>query len=181
VDKHIGVPGNNEQMKQRFRRITYPLQIFTHVQDSVDFICTQEETKTSVFLIVSGTLGKEIIPLIYGFSCIVKIYIYCRKIEAHVDWAYDYIDKILMFNFDEELLIRLTNEIAKYLMNVAEEEKAGGHNERATGLLDWADWLYHDAITYQEPYSQKLRDLTRQLRQKININHHIQYPNRFSA
>jgi len=176
---HIGVPDNNKQMKQRFRRITYPLHTFTDVGDSVNFIWTQEEIGTSVFLIVSGTLGKEIVPLIYRSSCIVQIYIYCGNIAAHMDWAYDYIDKILMFNFDEELLIRLTNEIANYLMNVAEDEKAKGHNERATGLLDWADWLYHDVITYQQPYSKKLRGLTRELRQ--NINRHIQYPNRFSA
>jgi hypothetical protein len=180
MDKYIGVSGNNERLKQRFRRITYPLYVCTKADDEfMNFIIDQQETNTTVFFIVSGTLGEEVVPLIYNFPCIKQIYIYCGNISKHMNWAFDYIEKILMFDFDEELLIRLTKEIADYLVDVATGEEARGNIEQSCGLLDWADWLYNDLITIQQPFSKTHRAQIRQKRQNLNTNHHIQYPNKF--
>lgn len=42
-----------KKMKDRFRRVTYPLHTFTQVETAIDFIREQQTNEMSVFLIVS--------------------------------------------------------------------------------------------------------------------------------
>lgn len=84
-----------------------------------------------------------------------------------------------MFDFDEELLIRLTNEIANYLSEQAKIFDRENQSEKAAGLLDWADWLYNDADTLQRETCRKIRENIKQQRQKLNIDHQIVHPNQF--
>jgi len=163
-------------MKQRFRRIAYPLYTFTTADDFDNFILNQNN-QTSIFLIVSGTLGRDILRRIKDFSSIIQIYIFCGNIAAHMHWAFDYIEKIIMLDIDGDLIIRLTHDISGYLANVARENELQGNYERAIGLLDWANWLYNDAITSWSIFSQRHRVQIRQQRENINITHRIQYPN----
>jgi len=105
VDEHIGELGNNEKMKDRFRRITYPLKTFTQVQPAIHFINQQQIDQKSVFLIVSGQLALKIVPQIYDFQCVRQIFVFCGLMTNYIGWAAEYINKILMFDSDEELLI----------------------------------------------------------------------------
>ncbi len=180
LDKHIGVPGNNEIMKNRFRRVTYPLETFIDIQPAIDFIHQQQATGKSVFLIISGSLAREVVPQIYDLDCVTQIFIFCGNIANHSVWAAQYIDKMLMFESDEELLIRLTNEIANYLKEEANKYDKENKVERAAGLLDWAAWLYNDADTLQRAVCQKVLNEIRQRRQKLNIDHQIVHPNQFN-
>lgn len=180
LDEHIGQFGDNEKMKDRFRRVTYPLHTFTQVSPAVDFIRQQHAQKMSVFLIVSGRYAQDIVPKIYDLDCVVQIFIFCAKINDYTVWATDYIEKVLMFDFDEELLIRLTNEIANYLSDQAKLYEQENQSEKAAGLLDWADWLYNDADTLQREACKKIRRNIQQQRQKLDIDHQIAHPNQFN-
>jgi hypothetical protein len=179
VDKYIGEPGNNESMKDRFRRVTYPLETFTNVKPAIDAIRQHQNAGKSVFLILSGTLALEMVPHIYDFECVIQIFIFCAVIKDYTAWAVDYIDKVLMFDFDEELLIRLTNEIANYLSDEANKYDKQNKVERAAGLLDWAAWLYNDADTLQRAACKSILEGIKQRRQKLNIDHQIVHPNQF--
>ncbi|CAF4241294.1 unnamed protein product [Adineta steineri] len=62
VDPFIGEVGDNERMKERFRRVTYPLHTFTDVISAVKFIEEQRDAGKTVFLITSGRLTRELVP-----------------------------------------------------------------------------------------------------------------------
>jgi hypothetical protein len=180
LDKHIGELGDNEKMKDRFRRVTRPLITFTEVQPTIDFIRQRQAVKRSVFLIVSGRLALEIVPQIYDLECVIQIFIFCGNMSKYIDWAAEYINKLLMFDSDEELLIRLTNEIAKYLMEEAKRYDQKNQVELAAGLLDWADWLYNDADTLQRANCKTMREYIRKQREKLNTDNQIVHPNQFN-
>ena len=179
LDEHIGQFGDNEKMKDRFRRVTYPLYTFTQVQPAIDFIHEQKDKQMSIFLIASGKYARQIVPEIYDLGCVIQIFIFCAKIKDYTVWATDYIDKVLMFDFDEELLIRLTNEIANYLSEQAKIYDRENESEKAAGSLDWADWLYNDADTLQREACKRIRASIQQQRQKLDIDHQIAHPNQF--
>ncbi len=87
---------------------------------------------------------------------------------------------MIMFDSDEELLIRLTNEIANYLTEEDNRYDRENRVELATGLLDWADWLYNDADTLQRAACKAMRGNIRKQREKLNIDHQIVHPNQFN-
>jgi len=180
VDEHIGELGNNEKMKDRFRRVTYPLTTFTQVQPAIHFINQQQTAQKSVFLIVSGQLAVKIVPQIYDFECVRQIFVFCGIMTNYIGWAAEYINKILMFDSDEELLIRLTNEIANYLVEEANQSDRKDQLELAAGLLDWADWLYNDADTLQRAACKTIRENIKERRNKLSIDHKIVHPNQFN-
>ena len=98
----------------------------------------------------------------------------------HRKWAEDYIEKILMFDSDEELLIRLTNEVANYLMEEARRYEEQDNIERAAGLLDWATWLYNDVDLLQREICRKVREHVQQQRRQLTIDYRIAHPNQFA-
>jgi hypothetical protein len=72
-------------MKDRFRRITYPLQTFTQVQPAVNFIRQQQAAQRSVFLIVSGQLVLKIVPEIFDSECVTRTFLFCGNMSKYTD------------------------------------------------------------------------------------------------
>ncbi|CAF0750160.1 unnamed protein product [Didymodactylos carnosus] len=118
LDRYIGVPGEYENLKDQFRQGSRQLETFTDPDKCLNFI--RRCNDRAIFLIASGTLGQIIVPKVYDYPQIYSIFILCMNITKHKKWAANYFDKINIFDFDQDLLIRLTNEIARYLMNEAE-------------------------------------------------------------
>jgi hypothetical protein len=173
VDEHIGELGNNEKMKDCFCRITYPLKTLKQVQPAINEIDEQQTAQKSVFLIVSGQLALKIVPQIYDFQCVRQIFVFCGLMTNYIVWAAEYINKILMFDSDEELLIRLTNEIVNYLLEEANHCDRKDQFELAAGLLDW---LSNDADTLQRAAWKTIRENIKERRKKLSIDH----PNLFN-
>lgn len=71
IHRHVIIVGNNETMKERFRRVTCPLHTFTDVDSAVAFIREQERAGMAVFSIVSGELAHPILPVVYPLRHIV--------------------------------------------------------------------------------------------------------------
>ncbi|CAF4330359.1 unnamed protein product, partial [Adineta steineri] len=134
----------------------------------------------TVFLITSGRLTRELVPQVYDFPCVITIFIYCAKIKDYIEWAIDYIQKMLMFDFDEDLLIRLTNEIANYFEEEAKTYENNGNVGHANGLLEWADWLYNDASTLEQASCKAIRENIRKRLLKLKTDHQIAHPNQFN-
>ena len=66
---HYGQLGDNETMKDRFRRVTYLLHTFTQVPAAINFIHQQEANQMSVFLIVLGQCARQNVREIFDLLC----------------------------------------------------------------------------------------------------------------
>ena len=181
LDKYIGIVGNNEIMKERFRRVTYPLHTFTDINSTVAFIHEQERAGMAVFLIVSGELAHEIVPLIYPFECLVYVFIFCLDMMKHKDLASEYLDKVLMHDSDEDLLIQLTDEIARQLVKDAKNYEEQDRIELAIGLYDWAAWLCNDVNTLRNAVCERYRQIIQQHQERLRNSRRATIPNRFHS
>ena len=94
------------------------VKIFTELNSCLTFI--QTNVTQTIFLIVSGSFGSKVVPLIYDCEHIYQIYLFCGSIAAHTSWAMDYTDKMFMFDHEDDLLRRLFKEIEEYLRQLSE-------------------------------------------------------------
>ena len=70
---------------RNLREIVHVINTYTNVDECMNFIKQIEDE--SIFLIVSGSLGKQIISDIHDMHQIDSIYVFCRKIERHQPWT----------------------------------------------------------------------------------------------
>ena len=112
-------------------KIDQMLHVFNNTQRCLEFIDTHP--CQSIYLIVSGSLAKEIVPQIYDLPRIVQIYVFCGSIEAYVAWSLDYLEKVIIFSHGDDVLQRLWNDLASNLRMEAQSfaEQAKEFQERA--------------------------------------------------
>ncbi|CAF2610953.1 unnamed protein product [Rotaria sp. Silwood2] len=101
----IWLDANSSDAKSSFRNKRIDAQTFTDVDHCIEYI--RSHSNESIYLIVSGSLAKEIVPEIYEFSNLVQIFLFCGSISGYAEWAMDYRDKIMIFNHGDDLLERL--------------------------------------------------------------------------
>lgn len=181
LNKDTGQPGDNEPMKERFCRVTHPIETFMDVQPAVDFICQQQAAEKSVFLIVSDELGREIVPQIFDLEYVAQIFIFCDDMTKHSTWIQRYKNKLQLFHSDELLLIELTNTIAKHLIEEANRRIEVGQVNMAVGLLEWADYLYVDVETLHRESCHKIRANIKDKLRKLGSDHYDTNDNRFNS
>ncbi|CAF1608752.1 unnamed protein product, partial [Didymodactylos carnosus] len=79
---------SNEDFKnslQQLRRIVASITTFTDAQECIEFL--SQIKKEKVFMIVSGSLGRQIIPDIQTWPQLESIYVLCSNQSAHEEWA----------------------------------------------------------------------------------------------
>ena len=67
-----------------FRNIVLTVELFTDVDECVAY--TRSMKKDTIILIISGTLGENIIPDIHDMTQIHTILVFCRNIVRHKEW-----------------------------------------------------------------------------------------------
>ncbi|CAF2978269.1 unnamed protein product [Rotaria socialis] len=67
------------------KRVVGVINTFVDIDSCTDFIKSTENEK--IFMIVSGSLGQTIVPLIHEKSQVTSIYIFCGDRSNHVDWV----------------------------------------------------------------------------------------------
>ena len=70
---------------ENFHQTVASITVFTDADECVDFIDEIEEEK--VFLIVSGSLGRHVVPCIEKMSQLESIYVFCDNKVIHEEWA----------------------------------------------------------------------------------------------
>ncbi len=65
------------------------LMVFTDKNEYKRFLGRDLKIKRLV-LIISGQLGKEIVPIIHNLTSILSIYVYCKDKKAHEEWTKQY-------------------------------------------------------------------------------------------
>ena len=71
---------------QKLSRIMSHVQEFKDVQQCKQYIHAMTK-KGNIVLIVSGRLGREIVPQVYNLSHVTSIYIYCMDKDGNKQWA----------------------------------------------------------------------------------------------
>lgn len=118
----------------------YCLKYFPEIPQAVEFIRQNRDKR--IFFISSGTIGKEIIPQICQLSQIKGIYIFCGNISAHVEWAAEYVDYITaILEHQDNLLTRLSRDIAEYLETKGDRYRQEGSMIAARNCYSWAKKL----------------------------------------
>ncbi|CAF1148906.1 unnamed protein product [Rotaria sp. Silwood1] len=115
LDDTIETDKQSEDIRGRIRHVGRGhLKIFADPDQCIDDITT-ELIEKQVFLITSNAFGRNIVPLIHELSQLQAIYIYCRNKKAAELWSKS-IGKVLgIFIRPEELYIRISNDLNKYI------------------------------------------------------------------
>ena len=86
LDASANTTVENIATQKTFRMITHHLKIFQNVHDCEQYI-QQKCRNDRMFFIVSGQLGREIVPRIHHHRQIFAIYVYCQNKQFNEEWA----------------------------------------------------------------------------------------------
>ena len=73
-------------VREQLTTVDEQLQVFSRVQECENCIRSQPPS-AAISLIVSGSLGKILVPLVVHLPQIKDIYVYCQNQELHKVWA----------------------------------------------------------------------------------------------
>lgn len=142
----------NSAEQVRFEGVKFLLQVFTNEADCLRAF--QQNQDARIFFITSGAMGQSIVPKIMNqyrriFTDLITdepfpaIYVFCHNMTLHVDWAFEYRQYLRMFDFDSELLERLTHDIAEYFIVRGNRLREAEEFKSARQRLLWAKKLYY--------------------------------------
>jgi hypothetical protein len=87
LDANINIRNNDYNSSiADLQKLVHVILPFTDPDPCIDFISNIKNEK--IFLIVSGSLGQNIIPLLHDLYQIDSIYIYCDNKSKHEKWAH---------------------------------------------------------------------------------------------
>lgn len=126
------------------------LNIFNNKDECITFL-EKLEPKIKILFITSNIFCKEIVPSVS--KRVDSIYILNYDEFFSYDWAFDYKTKLLIFNDDLSLLIRLIRDLAKNFLEKAEAISKSSLKHAMT-FSKWARQLYNRANVIDNlPYS----------------------------
>ena len=79
-------PNESQTTEQKLRNIINQFKKFQDIQSCRDFIETTCE-QDRLILIVSGKLGRELVPNIHQLRQIISIYIFCKNKPINKEWS----------------------------------------------------------------------------------------------
>ena len=80
---------DDRHTEEKLRSIVNKLETFEDVSKCVEYI-EQTSDKNQLILIVSGRLGREIVPLIENIDQVISVYVYCFDRKANEEWTSKY-------------------------------------------------------------------------------------------
>lgn len=110
------------------------VETFTEIDSCVHYM--KSNVEQPIFLITSGTFALQIVSQIYDLSNILMIFVFCASMKTYTNWALDFVDKLLMFDQEDDLLPRLWYHFEEYSREQAKiyNKKADECKERAKKL-----------------------------------------------
>ncbi len=85
VDKTISRTDENYYSLSQLGNLVHNIHTFTRVETFIEYL--NNELNEKIILIISGTLGCEIIPKVHSFPLIESIYVFCQNKTKHQLWA----------------------------------------------------------------------------------------------
>ncbi|CAF3276219.1 unnamed protein product [Rotaria socialis] len=113
----IWLDANALDSKSSFRSKLGATKLFTNVDSCVKYV--ESHSNEPIYLIVSGSFAKEVVPKIYDSPNLVQVFLFCGSVAAYAEWAMDYRDKLMIFDHGDDLLERLWNDLQTSLQEQA--------------------------------------------------------------
>ncbi len=88
LDQSINSTDDNRETQQQLRQVINHLQTFSDSDQCEEYI--KQINKEKVVLIVSGSLGRQIVPRLHSLSQLSACYVFCGDKEANEQWANKY-------------------------------------------------------------------------------------------
>jgi hypothetical protein len=169
-------------VKVKFEGVRFLLQAFDNEADCLEAFEKNQDKR--IFFITSGTMGKNVVPKIIErypriFTDLItdqpysSIYVFCHNIEWNLEWAIEYIQYIQMFNFDSELLERMTRDIAEYFIERGGRIREANDLKGALQRLHWGKRLWHQYDKMQQKIATDNPRTTAESRREKEINEMI--------
>jgi hypothetical protein len=86
LDAQIHTIEENRQAQKQLRKIINHLKTFDNENDCQQYILSIS-SQDRVVVIVSGRLGRTIVPHIHHLQQIISIYVYCMDKQANEQWS----------------------------------------------------------------------------------------------
>ena len=86
LDAEVNKNEENRKAQEQFRTIINCLKTFDNRNDCEKYI-RSISSKEQILLIVSGRLGRELVPHIHQLPQIISIYVYCQDKKGNEQWA----------------------------------------------------------------------------------------------
>jgi hypothetical protein len=131
---------SDPEMLKKLSDDCYCLKYFSEIDKALEYI--RQNCNKKIFFISSGTIGREVVPQIADLAQIHGIYIFCMDISKQTDWAAEYAENIsAMLVHQDDLLKRLTRDIADYLEKKGDRYKINNETIQAKNCYAWTKKL----------------------------------------
>ncbi|CAF1433515.1 unnamed protein product [Adineta steineri] len=108
----------NRNTEQKLRSVINHIKTFQDVEQCQEYI-EQTSQNHRLIIIISGQLGRELVPSIHKLRQVISIYIYCMDTESHKQWSSKFTKVKAIIAELDELVSRLTAD-HKILQKVEE-------------------------------------------------------------
>jgi hypothetical protein len=170
-------------------QVKHIFQAFDNVEKCFETI--EKNLDKHIFFITSGSKGKIIIPsLVINFPQTFVpehwMYVFCGNMNmiqvADVvpanTWALNFLDRIVMFDHQDDLLSRLVLDMARYFSNKAVDLENNRRLENARQHFNWSKQMYQRYGTMTQrnttgevtQIDQSVRRIDERLRQQLPDN-----------
>jgi len=163
LDQRIGsLPGGNEKLKEKFRKLLSPIRQFDKPTICADYIRDSIKDKRVLFLTSAVFAEEEFVRTIASLSNVIYIYIYDQQNKDHTTN-----DKILqekmgserVIHFDERLYEQLVYDLVQLYQNEGIHLLKEKQKKEAKQLFELAAQLIDTIDDKDEHLQQIQRDL----------------------
>ncbi|CAF4657022.1 unnamed protein product, partial [Rotaria sp. Silwood1] len=88
LDQNVNLTQDNLQTQKELRQVINHLRTFDNIDECEQYI--RNITKEKVVLIVSGSLGQQIVPRLHDLPQFSACYVFCQDQKANEQWANKY-------------------------------------------------------------------------------------------
>jgi hypothetical protein len=88
LDQNVNSTEDNRETQQEIQQVINHLRTFDNLDECEQHIRQISEEK--VVLIVSGSLGKQIVPRLHNLPQVSACYVFCQDKKANEPWASKY-------------------------------------------------------------------------------------------
>ncbi|CAF1022390.1 unnamed protein product [Rotaria sordida] len=168
LDKRIGsIPGGNEKLKEKFRKILSPIRQFDKPTLCYDFIHDSIKDKNVIFLTTSVFAEEDFLRKIASLTNVFFIYVYDQDNKQFTTNDKDLLEKMgskRLIHFDEILYEQLIYDLVQLNINNADQLIINEEYKKAKQLFEDAIQLID---TCQDDINQDLQSIKFNLTQRI--------------
>ncbi|CAF0820684.1 unnamed protein product [Didymodactylos carnosus] len=106
LDRDVNSTEDNLITQKKLRQAVNQIRVFDNTDECLNFLTDLKDQK--IALIVSGSYGRRIVPLVHDFRYLTSVYVYCINKSANEQWAKGYPKVKGVFTTSDELVDELS-------------------------------------------------------------------------